>query len=60
MTATDTTVTGLTVTTENVGHNLYTDNSSPELFDDLCTEKIICCGNVTPNRRAIPNSITQK
>jgi hypothetical protein len=38
MTTTDTTVTGLIARTENVENKLYTDNSSPGLFDDLCTE----------------------
>ena len=46
MTATNATVTGLTARTENVGHKLCGNNSSPELFDDLHTEKINCCGTV--------------
>ena len=42
--ATDATVTGLSAGTENVGLILYTDNSSPALFDNLCTQIINCCG----------------
>jgi hypothetical protein len=43
MSATDTTVTALTAGTKNVEHKLYIDNSSPELFDDLCTDKMRVC-----------------
>jgi hypothetical protein len=60
MTATNATVTGLTARTENVGHKLCVNNSSPELFDDLHTEKINCCGTVRPNRTAMPTSIGQR
>jgi hypothetical protein len=34
------TVTRLTARTKNVGHNMYMDNSPPDLFDDLCTDTI--------------------
>ena len=37
--ATDATVTELTARTENVGLKLYTDNSSPALFDNLRTQR---------------------
>jgi hypothetical protein len=48
MTATHTTVTGLTARIEHVGHKLYMDNffSSPALCDDLHSNKINCCGTV--------------
>jgi len=39
----------LTARIENVGHALYVDNSTPELFDDLHTETINCCGTIRPN-----------
>jgi hypothetical protein len=41
---------------ENVGHKLYMDNffSSPELFDDLHTKAINCCGTVRPNHKGMP------
>lgn len=60
ITATDATVTGLTTRTDKVGHKLCVDNSSPELFDDLHTEKINFCGTVRPNRKAMPTSTGQK
>jgi hypothetical protein len=46
MTATHATVAGLMRRAENVGHKLYMDNffSSPDLFDDLHSRKINCCG----------------
>jgi hypothetical protein len=50
-TATHVIVTGLTTMTRNLGHKLYMDNSvsSPDLFDDLHTVAINCCGIVRPN-----------
>jgi hypothetical protein len=60
MTATEATVTGLTARTENVGHKLFMDNSSPELFDNLRTKTINCCGTVTPNRKVMDMSIKKK
>jgi hypothetical protein len=56
MTATHATVTGLTGRIENLGHKLYMDSffSSPELFDDLHTKAINCCGTVRQNRRGMP------
>jgi hypothetical protein len=51
MTATYATVTGLTTRIENFGHILCMDNffSSPDLFDDLHTKAINCCGTVRLN-----------
>jgi hypothetical protein len=60
MRATDATVTGLTARAENVGHKLYTDNSSPALFDNLCTKVINCSETVRPNRKGMPKSFGQK
>jgi hypothetical protein len=53
VTATHTTVTGLTTRIENFGHKLYRENffSSPELFDDLHTKVINCCGTVRPDQK---------
>jgi hypothetical protein len=36
------------------------DNSSPELFYDLHTEIVICCGTVSPNRKMMGKGIGQK
>ena len=38
MAATNTILTRLTARTENLGHKLYMDNSSSELFDDFSTK----------------------
>jgi hypothetical protein len=56
MTATHATVAGLTRRVENVGHKLYMDSffSSPDLFDDLHSRKINCCGTVRLNRKGMP------
>lgn len=59
-TATDATLTGLTARIENVGHALYVDNTFPELFDNLHTETMNCCGTLRPNRKTMPRSIGQK
>jgi hypothetical protein len=37
-------VTGLPARTENEGHKLYMDSSSPALLDDLHTKTVKCCG----------------
>jgi hypothetical protein len=37
-----------------MGHNLYMENSSLELYDDLCIE------TVRPNRQLMPQSNGQK
>jgi hypothetical protein len=49
-------VAGLTRRFENVGHKLYMDNffSSPDLFDNLKSRKINCCGTVRLNRKGMP------
>jgi hypothetical protein len=62
MTATHTTVTGLTTRTENLGHELYMNNffSSPDLFDDLHMKAINCCGTVKPNRKVMPSDFGRK
>jgi hypothetical protein len=50
-TVTHATVTGLTSRIENVEHKLYIYNlfSSPDLFDNLHSETMNCCGTVRPN-----------
>jgi hypothetical protein len=52
MTATHATVAGLMRRVENAGHKLYMDNffSSPDLFDNLHSRKINCCGTVRLKR----------
>jgi hypothetical protein len=60
MTATDATVIGFTVRTENVGHKLSMGNSVLELFDYLRTETINFCTTVRPNTQVMPKSIGQK
>jgi hypothetical protein len=52
MTATHATWTGLPSTIKNGGHKLYTCNffSSPDLFDDLHSKTINCCGTVKIKR----------
>jgi hypothetical protein len=56
MTVTHTTVAGVMRRVENVGHNLYMDNffSSPDLFTNLHSRKINCCGTVRLNRKGMP------
>ena len=39
--------------TENVGHKLYTDKISAQLFDDLHAETVNCCGTVRANTRVV-------
>jgi hypothetical protein len=62
MTATYATVTGLTTRIENFGHKLYMDNffPSPDLFDNLHTKAINCCGTVRPNRKGMPRDFGTK
>jgi hypothetical protein len=62
MTATHTTVTGLTTRIENFGHKLYMDNffSSSDLFDDLHTKAINCCDIVRPNQKGMPRDFGTK
>jgi hypothetical protein len=62
MTETHATVTGLTTRTENFGHKIYMDNffSSPDLFNDLHTKAINCCGTVRPNRKGMPRDFGTK
>jgi hypothetical protein len=44
------------------GHKLYMDNyfSSPDLFDDLATKQIYCCGTVRPNWKGMPQDLYPK
>jgi hypothetical protein len=51
ITTTDASANGFTARTENVGHALCVDNSSPDLFDDLYAKSINCCQTVRPNRK---------
>jgi hypothetical protein len=62
MTATHATVTGLTTRIENFRHKLYMDNffSSPDLFDDLHTKVINCCGTIRQNRKEMPRDFGTK
>jgi hypothetical protein len=59
MTVTHATVAGLTRRVENVGHKHYMDNffSSPDLFDDLHSRKVNCCGTVRLNRKGMPQEL---
>jgi hypothetical protein len=52
-TCTNVTVTSMTRRVNEVGHTLYTDNFlfSPDLFDDLHTRGINCCGSVSQNHK---------
>ena len=34
--------------------------SSPDLFDDLATKQIYCCGTVRPNRKGMPQDLGPK
>lgn len=56
LTATHATVSELTKKVQGRGHKLYMDNyfSSPDLFDDLATKQIYCCGTVRPYRKGMP------
>jgi hypothetical protein len=55
MTATHTTVAGLMRRAENLGHKLYMDSfSSPDLFSNLHSKKINCCGSVRLNQKGMP------
>ena len=62
LTATHATVSKLTKKIQGCGHKLYMDNylSSPDLFDDLATKKIYCCGTVRPNRKGMPQDLGPK
>jgi hypothetical protein len=56
------TVTGHNTRTENLGHKLYMDNffSSPDLFSNLHTKAINCCGTVRPNLKRMPYDFGKK
>jgi hypothetical protein len=56
LTATHATVSDLKRKIQGRGHKLYMDNyfSSPDLFDDLVTKQIYCCGSVITNRKGMP------
>jgi ribosomal protein L1 len=62
VTATHARVTELKRKTEGRGHKLYKDNffSSPELFNDLVTKQIYCCGTVRPNKKGMPQDLKPK
>jgi hypothetical protein len=62
VTATHATVRGLCRRIEGVGHKLYMDNffSSPDLFDELMTKDITCCGTVRPNRKGLPDDFRRR
>jgi len=62
LTATHATVSDLTKKIQGRGHKLYMDNyfSSPDLFSDLATKQIYCCGTVWPNRKDMPQDLNPK
>ncbi|PNF19047.1 hypothetical protein B7P43_G11709 [Cryptotermes secundus] len=62
VTATHATVRDLCRRIEGVGHKLYMDNffSSPDLFDELMTKNITCCGTVRPNRKGLPDDFRRR
>jgi hypothetical protein len=61
MTAMHTTVVGLTRRVENVGQKLYNDNFfSSDLFNDLYSRKINCCGTVRLNQKGMEFRKTMK
>jgi hypothetical protein len=62
LTAAHAAVRSLAKRVEGVGHKLYMDSffSSPDLFDDLHTRGINCCGTVRQNRKGIPRGIYKK
>jgi len=43
-----------------VGHKIYIDNSSPELFDDLCTKTMNCYTTVRPKRKVMTKITGEK
>ncbi|PNF30070.1 hypothetical protein B7P43_G04241 [Cryptotermes secundus] len=62
VTATHATVRDLCRRIEGVGHKLYMDNffSSPDLFEELMTKDITCCGTVRPNRKGLPDDFRRR
>ncbi|PNF25409.1 hypothetical protein B7P43_G09165 [Cryptotermes secundus] len=62
VTATHATVMDLCRRIEGVGHKLYMDNffSSPDLFEELMTKDITCCGTVRPNRKCLPDDFRRR
>ena len=62
LTETHATVSELTKKIQGRGHKLYMDNyfSSPDLFDDLATKPIYCCGTVRPKRKGMPQDLNPK
>jgi len=60
MTATHMTVRGLTRRVKGVGHELYMDSSfsSPNVFDNLHTRGINCCGTVKKVVKECQGSLT--
>ena len=62
LTATHATVSELTRKIQGRAHKLYMDNyfSSPDLYDDLATKQIYCCGTVRPNRKGMPQDLGPK
>ncbi|XP_023719041.1 piggyBac transposable element-derived protein 4-like [Cryptotermes secundus] len=62
VTATHATVRDLCRRVERVGHKPYMDSffSSPDLFDELMTKKISCCGTLRPNRKGLPQDFRNR
>ncbi|PNF42631.1 hypothetical protein B7P43_G01270 [Cryptotermes secundus] len=62
VTETHATVRGLCRRIEGLGHKQYMDNffSSPDLFDELMTKNITCCGTVRPNWKGLPDDFRRR
>jgi hypothetical protein len=62
MTATHVIVRCLTKRVKGLGHRLfmYYFFSSPDIFDDLCTGGVNCCGTVRQNHKGIPQGLDRK
>jgi hypothetical protein len=62
VTATHATARDLCRRLEGVGHRLYMDNffSSPDLFEELTTKKISCCGTVRPSRKGLTQELRNR
>jgi hypothetical protein len=62
MTTSHATVAELTAMIENVGDTLFMGNlfSSLDLYDDLLTNTINCCGTVRTNKKGMPSDFEKK
>jgi len=62
LTAANATVSELTKKTQGHDHKLYMDNCffSSDLFSELATKQIYCCGTARPNRKYMPQDLDSK